>query len=326
MAEEVCSKRKIAPASLFDSKDPAVWEEAYTTYMDPKYAKGKRGYKIKKPVRRFGTSTMSLDEQWDRIVQHGPPVYLIPRERGGPSFKDVALFDHTDNPVSSDDVYFGLISKGFGMGDLSSFTVGPIVGEGLCLVNAAFSKAISVAHVEGGGRVNLKRKNFWQRARKPKYQITDVDVYRGSMMVDGVGVDSHDWLITHQDEWFPEWQKWHDSVALCGSGDFHWTSGCPTIAYYKDKDACEDKGKFMNFLEWKCSTYLQYALAEIPKVKAFQDLKALHNEGIALGLVHPKARCAIVKPLSREWLRTFLFDPEEMCCMPYIVAYLLLSD
>lgn len=81
-------------------------------------------------------------------------IYFIPRERGGPSYKSVPL-----EGVINDDVQYCPISKGYPMQDVSSFTLGPIVGEGLCLVNSAFSKSICIMHIEGGGKVDLKRKN-----------------------------------------------------------------------------------------------------------------------------------------------------------------------
>lgn len=45
------------------------------------------------------------------------------------------------------------------MQGVSSFSLGPVVGEGLVVVNAAFSKVIYLQHLIGG-IVNYKRKNF----------------------------------------------------------------------------------------------------------------------------------------------------------------------
>src|SRR5665647_177287 len=135
--------------TLLDRMDPEEWERAYQATMDPKYKKGGRNY-----------STKIHGKKW--TGEGGPPIFLIPRERGGPSYKQINL-----EGCESTDLQFCPISKGFGMQDVSSFTLGPVIGEGLCVVNASFSKVIAVHHIEGGGVLNLTRKNLWKRTSKP---------------------------------------------------------------------------------------------------------------------------------------------------------------
>jgi len=83
------------------------------------------------------------------------PIYVVPRIKTRPSYLSIPLIG-----VDINSVQYCPISKGFPMQDVSSFTLGPIVGEGLCLVNAAFSKSICIAHIEGGGFPDLKSNSF----------------------------------------------------------------------------------------------------------------------------------------------------------------------
>ena len=122
----------------FTSPDKKAWEKLYDQVLCDKYKKNTRSYSKILPDKTF----------------ENPPIFLIPRERGGPSFYDVEL-----NGYNSDDLFYGMISKGYGMQNISSFSLGPVIGEGLCVVNSAFSKAIHVMHLEGG-QVDLKRKNY----------------------------------------------------------------------------------------------------------------------------------------------------------------------
>ena len=156
----------MADPCVFQTSDPAAWELVYQNTMDKKYAKGGRNFS-----RSVGGTPYE--------GEGSAPIFLIPRERGGPSYKSVPL-----EGASSDAVVYCLISKGFGMQDVSSFTLGPIVGEGLCLVNAAFSKAICLMHIVGGGVVDLKRKNYWRPKRVPDRVIKVIDDHH--LMVDGV--------------------------------------------------------------------------------------------------------------------------------------------
>ena len=306
------SGRCVAPLALFDVDDDKEWEEAYQTTMDRKYAKGTRNYSKK--------ITGSPVEDGEA------PIFLIPRERGGPSYKDVDL-----EGVETSDVQFCAISKGFGMQDVSSFTLGPIVGHGLCLVNAAYSKAVCVMHLVGGGVVDLSRKDFW-RPGTPKRKIqlltraADETLLRGleiasedTMLVDKEECKIEEWLRDNEAEWLPEWEKWSRSVALCSSGDFHWTDKSPTVAY-------RHCGTYLGFVDWKKQCYIIPSLVLMDNCSTYDFLRELHEKGIPLGLVHPKAITGHTEmPISRGYLRA-LFDSEtEMCCQPMVVAAKLLG-
>lgn len=164
--------------ALFSSDDPDLWERAYEEIMDPKYKKSTRGWSrtIKAPVKE-------------------PLIYLIPRQRG-PSYKDNTLVDHHDLPVGNNEIQYCPISKGYPMQDVSSFTLGPIVGSGLCLVNSAFSKGICVHHLEGG-RFDPSRKNYWNSPKNRKVRHVEL-LNKTEMLVDGLIVDRVGWLKDHQ--------------------------------------------------------------------------------------------------------------------------------
>jgi len=220
------SDRKIYPASLLKSSDQEDWEKAYRKTIDPKYAKG---------TRKWATSIRGTAEKGEQK----PPLYLVPRERGGPSYKSAPLAKNT-----SDQVHYALVSKGFGMQDLSSFTLGPIPGPegGLCLVNYAFSKQVCVHHLEGGGKVNLSRKTFWQKSRKPTREIRLLPSRK--LKVDRRVFEAEEWLQDNFDLWYPEWKKWRDIVALCSNGNFHWGDESPIVKYYHE-------GNYLDFVERK---------------------------------------------------------------------------
>ena len=139
--------RSIGDLNLFNNLDQEAWEQEYQKIMDLKYKKNTRNY-----------STLIHGKEWTHSEL--PPIYLVPRVRGE-SYKEIRLYGIDNN----DDVYYAPISKGYSMGDLSSFTLGPVVGSGLCLVNAAFSKKIMVSHIEGGGKFNTKGKIFGKQRR-----------------------------------------------------------------------------------------------------------------------------------------------------------------
>ncbi|CAH6420770.1 Hypothetical protein HVR_LOCUS1286 [uncultured virus] len=117
------TKRTIGDISIFDDNVSPMnvlqhnWNVAYKTIMDQKYAK---------ETRNFSRTIVGNPQPLERHA----PIYLIPRERGGPSYLSVPL-----QGINPADVQYCPISKGFPMQDVSSFTLGPIVGEGLCLVN-----------------------------------------------------------------------------------------------------------------------------------------------------------------------------------------------
>jgi len=290
--------RLIADPSLFQSIDPATWELAYQQVMDKKYAKGTRNYSQKLTGKPCGSTS--------------PPVYVIPRQRGGPSYKSLPL-----DGAKSEDVHYALISKGFGMQDLSSFTLGPIVGEGLCLVNAAFSKLICIEHIEGGGWVDLNAKNFWRRGAKPHRIIQLINDHL--ILVDGHQVETNVWLKDNESLWLDEWEKWRQYVALCGLGDFHWSDQSDCVSYRYD-------GKYIGFVEWKRDCYIKPSYQLLPTIKAFQFLEYARQNQRPLGLVHPKGHDDdIIPALTTQYIDEMFKSTTIMCCQPYVVAGKLLG-
>jgi len=300
------TNRIVGDINLFDSTDPIVWEMMYQMTMDQKYKKNTRNFTTKISGKPYSSINGEL-----------PPIYLIPRERGGPSFKETNL-----KGVNPEDVQYCCISKGYPMQDLSSFTLGPIVGEGLCLVNAAFSKSICIMHIEGGGVFDLGRKNFWKPAKKPLRNI--IQINDNLISVDGKQYNIFEWLKNNEKEWLSQWELWRKSIALCSLGDFHWTrlsngDDSTTVAYrYKEK--------YIDFLEWKKECYIKPAYELIPQTKVYQFLvKARTEDKVVLGLVHPMGRNDEEKPITKEFI-TDLFNSEyEMSCMPFVVAGILLG-
>ncbi len=290
------TNRIIANLSLFDSDDPLLWEQAYQETMEKKYAKNTRNFSRK---------------------IHGnfckdPQVFLIPRVRGGPSYKKYTLNDADPN-----DLQYCLISKGYGMQNVSSFTLGPIVGEGLCLVNAAFSKIICIMHIEGGGKIDFKRKCYWKPARKSQIKV---EIINDSIMkVDGTEVNIQKWLENNENLWLEEWTEWSQSIALTSRGDFHWDNKSEVVMY-------KTKEKYMKFQEWKMESYVKPSFKLLPKTDVFQFLSDVyHEKKISLGLVHPFSKGdGELKPVTKEYLKD-LIESNSMICQPYVVAAKLLD-
>ena len=313
--QSASSGRLIAPFNLLNSKDPIEWENTYKKVMNMKYQKNTRNF-TKKIV---GKKWESSDE---------PPIYLIPRERGGPSYKKNKL-----EGLNAEDVQYCLISKGFPMQSISSFSLGPIISDegGLCLVNYAYSKSICLMHIVGGGKVDLKRKDFWlpgvpQRSIKvvlrkaDKTLLKTIDVADEEVMiVNGEEWDIKQWLWSHQNLWLDEWLKWRNCVALCGMGDFHWTDNSPVVSY-----RCH--GKYLSFVDWKKKCYITPSIELLGTTSEYQFLEKLFIEQIPIGLVHPKAITGHVeKPVSREYLRELFDSPSDMCCQPMVIVAKLLG-
>lgn len=298
----VSGKRKI-PSDinyLFSTNNPEEWERYYTEIMDKKYSKKGRNY-----------SKVIKGKKWSD--DSDPPIFLIPRQRGGPSYKDVDLkgIDDIEN------VFFAPISKGFSMQDISSFTLGPIIGEGLCLVNAAFSKSICVMHIEGGGVLDLKRKSFWKSSKTPKRKISLINEYE--MKVDDKKVNIFEWLRNNENLWLDEWEKWRRSIALCSMGDFHWTDNSSRVGF-------RYKNNYINFVQWKIECYIKPSYELLPSVGVYKFLQKIwKEEKIPLGLVHPKAKDGGKEdPITKEFIKD-LFIGDTMCCQPYVVAGRLLG-
>ena len=290
------TSRQVCSFDLFDYKNPEIWENAYKQTIDKKYQKLTRNFS--KEIK--GTPC------------ENPKIYLIPRERGGPSYKSIDLIG-----ARSEDVFFAPVSKGYSMQDVSSFTLGPVVGEGLNIVNAAFSKSICIFHIEGGN-LDLKRKNFWNRKKK----IRDIVVIdENNISVDGKDYRTFDWLQNNKKLWFDEFEKWRKSVALCSNGDFHWCD-CEEdpLAYYLDE-------KFVGFVEWKKKAYIEPAYKLIPQTPVYNFLEDIFkNQKISLGLVHPKARKNFPEePITAKQISDLYNSPTVMACMPYVLAGILLG-
>lgn len=293
--------RIVGDLAIFDIESrQEFWELMYDEVMDKKY---------KKNTRNFTTTITGKKHEGGEA-----PIFLIPRERGGPSYLKIEL-----EGVDNEDVQYAPISKGYPMQDLSSFTLGPIVGEGLCIVNAAFSKSITVAHIEGDGKVDLKRKNYWKRSKDPKRKIKLIS--STEMKIDGTKYNIFEWLKENEKKWLPEWELWRKSIALSSIGDFHWTDNLgETIAYrYKDN--------YLNFVDWKRECYIKLAYELAPQTDAYKFLdRVWRKKNIALGLVHPKSIKSVAeKPITRELLTCLINSEEEMACMPYVICSILMG-
>jgi len=189
----------------------------------------------------------------------------------------------------------------------------------MCVVNAAFSKLIAVKHIEGGGKVNPKRKNLWQKSRNPSRNI--VILGSGRMKVNGKSVQIDDWLMENIDLWYSEWNKWRMLVALNYVGDFHWCDDSTVVGYlYNDQ--------LIDFVNWKKECYIKPAYDSFSKGhnRVMEFLKVLyHKKHISLGLVHPKGKSSHAEEaITLEYIR-YLYDGDEMCCMPYVVAGYLMN-
>lgn len=299
--QSASSHRNVPDLHYFDSIDPAIWEKLYQDVIDPKYAK---------ETRKFSTTIKVPSKDNSRI-------YVIPRIRAGPSYLKMPLSEDHHSELQ-----YCPISKGFCMQDVSSFSMGPFPNEGLVLVNAAFSKSITIAHIEGGGVLNLNRKNFWQRKKIPLRQIVPID--EEYILVDNVRHHIFTWLSNNEALWYPQWDSWRRSIALCSRGDFHWTDGLgETLAFHNNKGA---QSKYIDFVTWKKECYIRPSYELLPDIPVFQFLQSLYDQNIPIGLVHPKGFDEeVITPITSEYLTKLFNDPNVMCCQPYVVAGRLLG-
>jgi len=316
-------KRKHLDIALYDEVEESKWEEMYAKCMNEKYAKNTRHFD------RGYANTPDPDEQGNG------KVYVVPRIRTE-SYLDVHLVG-----VDQSKVRYCPISKGFGMQDVSSFTLGPVVGEGLCVVNAAFSKQICVDHITGNGKFVPTRVGHWVNKGKVKRKVELVSrgahrantVYNGGgvrqwISVDGVEYDAIEWLTQNKDVWFDEWDKWRRSIALSSEGNFHWADKLgDSLAFYNSKEMIAmGQPEIIDFVMWKKCCYIRPGYQLISKTNVFLFLKELYDQQIPIGLVHPKGKCdGGETPITRDLIRDLYDDPYEMACMPYVVAGLLLS-
>ena len=293
--------RTIGDIRIFDEDSTELmWENMYDRIMNPKWKKNTRNFS-----RIITGNPVAKDKE--------APIFIVPRIRGV-SYLNTPLKD-----MSNENVQFCPISKGFPMQDVSSFTLGPVQGEGLNVVNSAFSKSITVAHIEGGGHVDLSRKCYWKRSQKPTREIAMIsDEF---MKVDGKKCNIHKWLSKHEDLWLEEWQIWRKSIALSSEGGFKWTEGLDdTIAY-------RNGSRYLNFVQWKLDCYIRPAYDLMVKTEVYKFLELLHKKKrIPLGLVHPMGtKNEIEEPITKEYIIDMILSPTEMTCMPYLVAGRLLG-
>jgi hypothetical protein len=282
------------------------WENLYRTkYSGNKYAKN--------------TKNFSKIIQGKKVER--PNIYIIPRQRGGPSYKDVELeYDDVEN------IQFCPISKGFSMQDVSSFTLGPVVGHGLNVVNSAFSKCIAIKHIDGSGLFTTLNKKFWKKSKKGPVRSI-INISNDKMNVDGIIVDKIDWLENNKKLWYENWRKWHGKIRFNENGNFKWCDDSETIIFCN----CIDNPKeniYMNFISWKKTCYIKPAYELFEKNnRVIEFLKSLYyNEKISLGLVHPKAKsCYKEKAITPKFITDLYDSPYEMACMPYVVAGYLLG-
>lgn len=248
------------------------------------------------------------------FVEGKAPIYIVPRIRGGPGYLSYPLIR-----VNMDDVQYCPISKGFPMQDVSSFTLGPIVNEGLCLVNAAFSKSICIGHIEGGGILDLKRKNFWRRSKNPDHIVLFID--KDQISVDGNICNTNIWLRQNEHLWYEQWNYWRKTIALCSKGDFHWTNGLGETLSYRYKD------NYLGFVQWKKECYISPSYELLPQTEVFKFLQILWSKhNIPLGLVHPKgATEGGEHPITKEFIQNLYDSDNFMACMPYVIVGKLLD-
>jgi hypothetical protein len=140
------------------------------------------------------------------------------------------------------------------------------------------------------------------------------------MRVDDEEVIISEWLESKKEEWFPEWSKWSQAVALSSEGYFHWTSDSFDIVYYH-------KNRYLTFVEWKKECYIGFSYQYLEETEVFKFLKYLWQEKkIPLALVHPMAwKHEASSPLTKEKLIELFKDPYIMCCQPYVVAAKLMD-
>jgi len=323
MSDVICSvknKRKKNYILVIENEDECeilnteICNDTNNDYWEKIYNEKYKGNKYKKNTKNF--SKIITGKSCEK-----PNIYIIPRQRGGPSYKDVEL--EYDN---AEDIQFCPVSKGFSMQDVSSFTLGPVVNHGLNVVNSAFSKCIAIKHIDGSGLYSETNKKFWKK-KKGKANRIIVNISDDDMLVNGVTFNKIDWLEKNKDLWFENWKKWHDAIRLNANGNFNWCDDSETIIFCN----CIDKpgvNIYMNFVNWKKSCYIAPAyklFGENNKVIDF--LKYLYCEQkISLGLVHPKGRDSHKENAITPGFIKYLYEsPYEMACMPYVVAGYLLN-
>jgi hypothetical protein len=319
-AQAAAGNTLVGDTTLFDAAEEgkeltALWEAEYERIVSAKYKKG----------RRFFSSKLLKEEKTSPVgeADEDPLIYVVPRVRGE-AYKSVRLATEDGEPLEDipTRLKYREVSKGYGGQDASSFTLGPVVGEGLVLVNAAFSKQICVMHLEGGGVLDLSRKSFWRRAKKPERSVLlapDGEDGMERFSVNGRLVSLRRWLRDNEHLWLEQWERWRRAIAMCSVGSFHWDGGSPVVSY-------RHQGRYLSSLEWKKECYIAPALELLSDNRVVKHLAKLRERGWSLGLAHPMGVNGPAEmPVTREAVRAMYDDPFEHICLPFCLAGALLG-
>lgn len=283
-------------------------------YWETMYQEKYKGSKYKKCSKNFSNKIVGKPVE-------NPHIYIIPRQRGGPSYKNVLL--EFDEPK---DIQFCPISKGYSMQDVCSFTLGPVENHSLNIVNCAFSKCIAISHIDGTGKFNLNSKKYWKKIRKnPLRKI--INLSDTTMSIDGEIVNKEKWLEDNIDLWFHDWKRWHDAIRFGSEGSIDWTNGSEILLYCNCIDY-SGYNKYMDFVTWKKKCFIEPSYNLFKKEnRVIKFLKMLYFDNkISIGLVHPKGSTdKIIKALTPENISDKYNSPHEMISMPYVIAGYLLD-
>jgi hypothetical protein len=141
------------------------------------------------------------------------------------------------------------------------------------------------------------------------------------MKVDGKKYNIREWLRDNEKKWLSEWLIWSRSISLSSIGDFHWTDGLGDTIAYKYKD------NYLNFVQWKHECYIKPAYELVPQTEAYKFLvNVWKKKNVPLVLIH--SMCNKIEgeePITREALIDLMNSTEEMACMPYVLASILMD-
>ena len=292
---------KIADPVLFKSTDADVWNNAYRTVQNPKYKIGKRKYS-KKIVGRTVTD---------------PKIYCVPRRRGQ-SYKTKAFKEVRDNS----DLYYCEASKGYRFGDLSSFAAGPIVGHGINVLSAVWSKRIFTSHIEGG-HFDITKPNFWAKPDRASCRRVEW-ICKNIIKVDGDKYTVNKWLKENMKEWYGEWKNWSEAIALCGEPTFKWMCNYDCIAWVINNKVRTDSKQcwFDTYVTWL------YGIWDNLDTYSFvEDVMKVDKKSIVL--VHPMLSIDSDEPITRQVIHDHIDSGATMCAPYCLMAKLLgmkLSD
>jgi hypothetical protein len=314
----VTNSRKVKKRhNLIIEEDIVTMDTNTDLYWETVYQEKYNGNKYKKNTKNFSKIIHG------KVIEN-PNIYIIPRKRGGPSYKDVKLeYDNTE------DIQFCPISKGYSMQDVSSFTLGPIVNHGLNLINSAFSKSIAIKHIDGSGIYTEKNKKYWKKNRKGAIRNI-VNISDNKMKVDGIEVDKIEWLEENKDFWFENWKKWHDSIRLDANGlndSINCINRNEVIIYCNCIDV-PNQNVYMDFITWKKKCFIgeAYKLLNKKDNRVMNFLKLLYCEKkISIGLVYPIGKKEDKEKAITPELINYLYNSHEMTRMCYVVAGYLLG-